>query len=119
MLCIPLLAHWMWLALRHRSLTLPSTINPAIETGGLAGESKSAGLAQIGASLARFVAPWRLVGPGEDPVAIRRAAGLDYPLIAKPDIGWCGFGVQRVEDDAALSAYAAAFPGQPALSCSS
>lgn len=109
-LCVPLLAHWMWLALRYRSLTLPSAINPAIETGGLAGESKSAGLAQIGASFAHFVAPWRLVGPGEDPVAIRQAAGLDYPLIAKPDIGWCGYGVRRIEDDLALSAYAAAFP---------
>ena len=76
-LCVPLIAHWMWQALRYRSLTLPSAINPAIETGGLAGESKSVGLAQIGASFARFVAPWRLVGPGEDPVAICRAAGLD------------------------------------------
>ena len=110
MLCVPLLAHWMWLAMRYRSLTLPSAINPAIETGGLAGESKSAGLAQISETSASFVAPWRLVGPGEDPVAARRAAGFAYPLIAKPDIGWCGFGVRRIEDDGALSSYAAAFP---------
>jgi hypothetical protein len=109
-LCVPLVAHWIWLAMRYRSLTLPSAINPAIETGGLAGESKSAGLAQIGETFASFVAPWRLVGPGEDPVTVRRSAGFAYPLIAKPDIGWCGFGVRRIEDDGALSAYAAAFP---------
>uniref|UniRef100_UPI003B5AEA30 hypothetical protein n=1 Tax=Novacetimonas labruscae TaxID=3229898 RepID=UPI003B5AEA30 len=40
-LCIPLVLQWLWLGLRYRSLTLPSVVNPAIETGGLAGESKS------------------------------------------------------------------------------
>ena len=110
LLCIPLVAQWLWLALRHRSLTLPSTINPAIETGGLAGESKSAVLAQITPDFAPAVAPWHMVHPGGDPVALREAANLAYPLIAKPDIGWSGYGVQLIEDDAALQAYAAAFP---------
>ena len=109
-LCIPLVVQWIGLAVRHRSLTLPSAINPAIETGGLAGESKSAVLGQVGTGFAAFVAPWRLVAPGCDPVGMRRAAGLGYPVIAKPDIGWCGYGVRRVEDDAGLLAYAAAFP---------
>lgn len=109
-MCVPLVAHWFWLAARYRSLTLPSTLDPCIETGGLAGESKAACLAQIGAEHARFVAPWALVAAGADPVAVRRAAGLDYPLVAKPDIGWCGFGVRRVADDAGLAAYAAGFP---------
>ena len=110
LLCVPLVLHWMLLACRYRSLTLPSAINPAIETGGLAGESKSAALAQIGAAFDRFVAPWRVVEPGGDAVAVRHAAGFAYPLIVKPDIGWCGYGVRRVNEDAELLAYAAAFP---------
>ncbi len=110
LLCVPLVTHWMLLAARYRSLTLPSAINPSIETGGLAGESKSAALAQIGAAFAGHVAEWCVVQPGADPVAARRTAGFCYPLIAKPDIGWCGYGVRRISDDADLLAYAAVYP---------
>ena len=111
LLCIPLVAQWLWLAAYYRSLTLPSSVNPSIETGGLAGESKSACLNQIGPAFsAACVATWRRIGPGEDPVACRRASGLEYPLIAKPDIGWCGYGVRRIEDDPGLAAYSASFP---------
>ncbi len=110
LLCVPLVLHWMLLAARYRSLTLPSCLNPRIEMGGLAGESKSACLAQIGSAFAPWVAPWRRVVAGEDAAAARMAAGLDYPIIAKPDIGWCGYGVRRVDDDAALARYAAAVP---------
>ncbi len=109
-LCIPLVAQWLWLALRYRSLTLPSCLNPAIETGGLAGESKAACLAQIGAAFASHVARWVRIGPGEDAVAGRVAAGIAYPVVAKPDIGWCGYGVRRIENDAGMRAYAASFP---------
>ena len=114
-MCVPLVAQWLWLAVRYHSLTLPSALNPAIETGGLAGESKAACLAQVGAAFRGSVADWVLVGPGEDPVLRRRALGWRYPLIAKPDIGWCGYGVQRIEDDAALTAYAAGFPRRAAF----
>ncbi len=114
-LCIPLVAQWLWLALRHRSLTLPSALNPQIETGGLAGETKSSCLAQIGPGFADWIAPWRRVGPGEDAAAIVRAAGIDYPLVAKPDIGWCGFGVRRIGGAADLAAYVAAFPREAAF----
>jgi hypothetical protein len=110
LLCVPLVAQWLLLAARYGSLTLPSAINPSIETGGLAGESKSACLAQIGDAFASHVAAWRLVRPGDDPLACLLSGGFEYPLIVKPDIGWCGFGVRRVDDDAALLAYAAAFP---------
>ncbi len=37
-------------------------------------------------------------------------AGLAFPLVVKPDLGMCGFGVRRVADEAALMAYLAAFP---------
>ena len=109
-LCVPLVVQWMWLSLLHRSLTLPSACDPCIETGGLAGESKAECLGQIGAPFAGSVAGWAPVRPGEPAEAVRLAAGLDYPLIVKPDIGWCGFGVRRVVDPAGLAAYQAVFP---------
>ncbi len=110
LLCIPLVLHWLWLGARWRSLTLPSSANPGIEAGGLAGESKAACLDLIPPRWAPWIAPWCPIPPGADPHASRHAAGLAYPLIAKPDIGWCGYGVRRIDSDAALSAYAAAYP---------
>ena len=110
LLCVPLVLHWFALAARHRSLTLPSCANPAIASGGLAGESKLACLALIGPDHAAWVAPTVVVRPGMDAEAERRRAGLAFPLVAKPDVGWCGDGVQRVNDAAALEAYGRAFP---------
>ena len=107
---MPLVLHWLWLAARYRSLTLPSCMNPGIATGGLAGESKAACLAQIGPAFSAWVAPWRLVQAGADVAAARRAAKLAFPLVAKPDVGWCGYGVRRVDDAAALNAYAGGVP---------
>jgi hypothetical protein len=115
LLCVPLVAQWLLLAARHGSLTLPSAVNPSIETGGLAGESKSACLAQIAGAFASHVAAWRLVCAGDAPLAARHDGGFAYPLIVKPDIGWCGYGVRRVDDDAGLLAYAAAFPRDAAF----
>jgi len=107
---LPLLAYWLWLSLRYRSLTLPSLANPSISSGGLVGESKHACLALIDPAHLHCVAPTALVRPGENANAARQAAALDFPLIAKPDIGWCGYGVRRIADAGELAAYAAAFP---------
>ncbi|MDT7951971.1 MAG: hypothetical protein RQ966_10760 [Acetobacteraceae bacterium] len=112
LLCVPLVAQWLWLTLRYGSATLPSAVNPGISCGGLVGESKAACLEQIGARFADAVAPWRLVEPGDDPVRVRHSLACPYPLIAKPDVGWCGFGVRRIENDSELLAYAEAFPQQ-------
>ena len=111
LLCIPLVLHWFWLAARYRSLTLPSAANPAIPTGGLAGEGKLDCLRLIQPSHAAWVAPTWLVPPGADADAIRRKAALRFPLVAKPDIGWCGYGVRKLATPGELAAYAACMPG--------
>ncbi|HMA50205.1 MAG TPA: hypothetical protein VKP60_10660, partial [Magnetospirillaceae bacterium] len=42
--------------------------------------------------------------------AAMAAAGLVYPIIAKPDIGWCGFGVRLVRNGPELNDYLTRFP---------
>lgn len=115
----PLFFKWMWLSLRYRSLTLPTVANPNIETGGLRGESKTSYLRQIGAAEQRWVAASALLRFPEGahpwpPLRIAEAkmaeAGLDYPLIAKPDIGSCGYGVRLIRDRDDLADYLARFP---------
>jgi hypothetical protein len=110
LLCVPLVAQWLWLALIHRSTSLPSVLNPGIETGGLVGESKFSYLAPLGSRFRERVADTYPVAPGANALAICERCQLEYPLIAKPDIGWCGYGVRRIDSDAELAAYARAFP---------
>lgn len=115
----PLVLQWLWLAMRYRSLTLPTAANPAIEAGGLLGESKAECLGLAGTVAQPFIAKWARITrmPGNDPKAslgatraAMAAAGLTYPFIVKPDIGWRGFGVRLVADEAALMDYLASYP---------
>ena len=107
-----------WLALRHRGLRLPLLANPLFPAGGLFGEVKSDILDQLGGDAAAFVARYVKVARGDGDAAVcaaaaiaaARAAGLDYPLVAKPELGCRGAGVRPVRDDAELIAYVAGFP---------
>ena len=115
----PVVAKWLMLSLRHRSLTLPTAANPRIVSGGFRGELKASYLGQVGGGSQRWVARWttlRVAAPPAPVASLDRAeaamaaAGLAYPLIVKPDIGACGYGVRLVEDAAELSAYLSGFP---------
>ena len=121
LLRVPLMLHWIRLALRHRGLALPCLVNPGLATGGLWGESKAECLravatAQRGA-IAEFVVMRRRADPStlnfDHARALRLAAdaGLRFPFVAKPDIGRHGHGVRLVEDAAALRRYLEKFPG--------
>lgn len=112
---IPLTIQWLWLALRHRSLTLPSAANPALTAGGLIGEGKLEYFAGMG-PVARAATAAHCAMSTREPVtdaqwrAAMAEAGLSFPVIAKPDLGLCGHGVRRVPDAGALRAYLATFP---------
>ncbi|MBN8891716.1 MAG: D-alanine--D-alanine ligase [Rhodospirillales bacterium] len=116
----PVVLHWLALAIRHRSLTLPSAANPNITSGGLVGESKSAILDQVAGPARALIAPYVTLrtGPGGDLPAAEAAlarAGLAYPVVAKPDIACNGAGVRVIAGRDALGAYLAAFPRGEAL----
>jgi membrane protein DedA with SNARE-associated domain len=121
----PLALSWIGYGLCYRSLTLPSAANPMIPTGGMWGESKSAYLWQVGALERRWVADFIVVqrSPGEAATSgdcdraleALACAGIGFPLVAKPDIGWHGHGVCRVDDPTALAGYIRRFPGGAAL----
>jgi hypothetical protein len=115
LICVPLVVQWLWLSLRYRSATLPSAANPDITSGGLVGEGKLEYFSGMGPVARAATAPWCAVsGGGTLPRAglqsAMDAAGLGFPVIAKPDLGLCGYGVRRVDSMAELEAYLAAFP---------
>lgn len=112
---VPMVAQWCWLGLRHGSITLPSTVDPGITAGGLVGEGKLEYFAAMGplarAATAEFVDVRAQRGLRAEAVLGRmEAAGLRFPVVAKPDLGWCGYGVRRLDDASALARYLQGFP---------
>ena len=117
---LPLALSWIGFGLRHRSLTLPTAANPRIPTGGMWGESKSDYLFDVAASERRWIADFIVMRRSgglqtvyadlERARAALNAAGVEFPLVAKPDIGCQGYGVRRIDDPRGLRDYLRDFP---------
>ena len=120
----PVLLQWLWLALRYRSLTLPLISNPGIPLAGMVGESKSAVLALAGEKAQNYVARYvKIFNDKKLPAVARLSAALEkmheinieFPIIAKPDMGCRGSGVKIVRNEKELINYFKHFPDQASL----
>ena len=115
LICVPLVVQWLWLSLKHGGLTLPSAANPSITSGGLVGETKLEYFRSMGALALSATARHCALPPvsRKSPAGIRGMLAREriaFPLVAKPDLGMCGFGVRRIDNEEELAAYVAAFP---------
>lgn len=115
LICIPLVVQWIVLALRYRSVTLPSAANSAITSGGLVGEGKLEYFRDMGplarSATARHCAVSTTSLPSS--AALQQymdSAALSFPVIVKPNLGLCGYGVRLIVDMEALHTYLEAFP---------
>ena len=113
----PVVLQWILLGFRYMDFSLPSAANPSITTGGLCGESKSAILDLAQPYAQNLIPRYTCVVPKADckhdtalVMAAMRGAGLDFPVVVKPDIGCNGAGVRLVESAAALPAKLAGYP---------
>lgn len=112
---IPMVTQWLWLAMRYRSITLPSSCNPAILTGGMVGEGKMDYFDTMGNLALAYVTPTVCVTcDGEkslDPVeAAMAGAAINYPVVVKPNLGWCGYGVRKIAGRGEMLDYLKAYP---------
>ena len=116
----PVAVFYILLAARYRSLTLPTAANPRIYSGGMIRESKSQILKLVPEHIRHWVAPhttYLYAADGrpieehaEDALASIRAAGLELPIVAKPDLGQRGAGVRPIRSEAELRSYFEMFP---------
>ncbi len=100
----PVILRVLWLAIRHRSLTVFTLANPGMPLGGLALESKSEILGAFGddPESRERIAGWTLLEPEAAPVRLARLEAflereqLHFPIVLKPDVGERGQGVAVV-----------------------
>jgi len=119
----PVVLFWLFKSIRYGSVTLPALANPRIRAGGICGESKNQILDLAGAVARPWVADYTgLTTQGHaDGADLRLAlaamarAGLQFPVVAKPDMSCNGVGVKLVHDESELAAYLAGFPRATAL----
>lgn len=105
------LGPWLaYLSLRNGHPCFFTAANPGIFTGGMGFESKFDTLQLI-------PEPYRpksvLIGFPRDHEAIGKAleaAGIGFPLVVKPDMGFRGYLVKKVEDEQELRAYLDRYP---------
>lgn len=100
----PVVLHVLWLAWKHRGLTLFTAVNPAMPAGGFIGESKNAILAGLGDASGRVVRSRAIPAALSisERLAVVRALqaelGREYPIVLKPDAGQRGSGVKVARD---------------------
>jgi len=103
----PIFLYWLWLSLKARSLFFFSTSNPGITNSGFLLESKM----QIYEGMPAGSYPMTLYcekGSRMGDLGRRMAEkGLVYPMMAKPDIGQRGMGVELLTDECQLLRYVA------------
>ena len=121
---IPMGFRWVMLGLRYRSFTLPTIANPFIEAGGLWGESKSRLMRQVSDTYRQWIAPFititlderlsyeKILNKALDQLS---SASLKFPFVIKPDIGWQGYGVRVINNEAELLEYIKVFPGNNSI----
>ena len=102
---IPVVLIWLWHGLRAGSLFFFAAANPAIETGGLLGESKADIMKQLPD---RWKPKAVFVPHGTESAklaGLMENASLSFPVFAKPNIGERGFRVAKINNAEALLDY--------------
>jgi hypothetical protein len=108
---IPVGVYYAWLAIRHGSLSVPTSANPGIATGGFIGESKLEILDQLRRTSPQFTADAFLVEgqtTSDRLVCLHwlcREHEITLPFILKPDVGQRGNGVRLIRSMRAALEY--------------
>ena len=92
----PLFPVWLYLSVRAKSFFFFNAANPKITNGGMVMESKKEIYDMIPD---RFIPNTILINSGEKLPKIKKKleeAKIDFPFIAKPDIGMKGLGVEKI-----------------------
>lgn len=106
----PIIPIFLLLCARARSFFFFSAANPGIENGGFLMESKKKIYAIMPEGSFPATISFKAGVAGSDALQAIKDGGLDFPIIAKPDIGARGRGVRKLQTVADLSKYCSDSP---------
>lgn len=98
----PMIVYWLILSIRARTLFFCSAANPGIEVGGVLGESKINILNRVPEHLKPKTVFVAKDLPMSQVLQAIEAAGIRFPVIAKPNIGQRGNMVEKLDTPQAL-----------------
>ncbi len=108
---LPFLFYGLFLALRARSFTYFTAVNPGMKAGGLVGESKLNMLSQLDATYVP-----QTIRIDTSTASIKTLAGaIQFPCIAKPSTSERGIGVEKIHSQEELLRYLTSHSGEVLL----
>ncbi|MGF1722578.1 D-alanine--D-alanine ligase [Vibrio kyushuensis] len=114
----PVMIQSVFLGIKHWDIGLPLIANPSIKLSGMVGESKHDILSLAGEQAKEWISPFiTLTKNSEASDALLAQAlsemkreALDFPIVAKPDLGCRGVGVKLLQSPEQLHGYIRTFP---------
>lgn len=105
--------HWLVSSVKFQSITFFSAVNPALQFGGMLDDRKSDVYKLIPDKyLPKTIS---LRASDSNVLSEMQSKGLLYPLIIKPDVGFKGFMVRRVENEEELLKALGQYDGREVL----
>lgn len=101
----PIFLYFGWLSLRARSLVFFTASNPGITMGGMFGESKFDVIKKIPTRYIPKTQLIRLPASSRQVLSLMEEGELQFPVIAKPDLGERGFRVRKIKHVNDLETY--------------
>lgn len=102
---LPMTPYWIYQAIRAKSLTFFTAVNPGIEAGGFYGEHKTEIMKNISPE---YLAKTIFIPFGTDFEVLPKLLidnNLQYPVIGKPNVGERGNSVAKIHSETELRAY--------------
>lgn len=102
---MPLVPWWIFLSIRARCFTYFTAANPGIPHSGVFGESKSDILGKIDKSYLPITLAFQKSDGFSKVKGEMDMANLNFPIVAKPDVGERGSAVEKLDDEESLKHY--------------
>lgn len=114
----PVVIQSLFQGLRYVDWRLPLIANPSIRLSGMVGESKHDILSLAGQNAQQYISPFITLTKTDESISKQFShaissmdeAGINFPIVAKPDMGCRGAGVKLITEKSALEKYIKTFP---------
>lgn len=102
---LPMAPYWIFQAIRAKSLAYFTAVNPGIEAGGFYGEHKTEIMKNISPDYLAKTIFIEKTTPFANAVGLLITNNLEYPIIAKPNVGERGNSVVKIHSEVELLKY--------------